>query len=49
MSCVESTDDDKIVSYLWEVEKGPLQDKTITGDTNILTLTDLAPGNYTFK
>ncbi|XP_052763495.1 dyslexia-associated protein KIAA0319-like protein [Mya arenaria] len=45
----DSTDDDKIVSYLWEVVKGPLQDKSITGDKAILSLTDLLPGNYTFK
>lgn len=45
----DSTDDDKIVKYDWDVVSGPLQDKSITGDTAILTLTELVPGNYTLK
>ncbi|XP_060562361.1 LOW QUALITY PROTEIN: dyslexia-associated protein KIAA0319-like protein, partial [Ruditapes philippinarum] len=45
----DSTDDDKIVSYHWDVVSGPLQDKSITGETAILKLTDLVPGNYTLK
>ncbi|XP_045183076.2 dyslexia-associated protein KIAA0319-like protein isoform X2 [Mercenaria mercenaria] len=45
----DSTDDDKIVRYQWDVVSGPLQDKSITGDTAILKLTDLVPGNYTLK
>ncbi|XP_052222214.1 dyslexia-associated protein KIAA0319-like protein isoform X2 [Dreissena polymorpha] len=45
----DSTDDDKIVKYQWEMVQGPLQDKTIAGEAAILTLTDLVPGNYTFK
>jgi hypothetical protein len=46
---LDSTDDDKIVSYHWDVVSGPLQDKSITGETAILKLTDLVPGNYTLK
>ena len=45
----ESTDDDKIVSYHWEEVSGPLRDQKITDDAAILTLENLAPGNYTFK
>lgn len=45
----ESTDDEKIVSYHWEELKGPLREEKITGDTEILKLTNLVPGNYTFR
>lgn len=45
----DSTDDDKIVDYLWEMVKGPLVETAVTGDTTILNLKDLVPGNYTFK
>ena len=45
----DSTDDDKIVSYHWEEVNGPLRDQKISDDTAILTLQNLAPGNYTFK
>lgn len=44
-----STDDDRIVAYHWDVVSGPLQDKSVTGESPILKLSDLAPGNYTFK
>ncbi|XP_060061853.1 dyslexia-associated protein KIAA0319-like protein homolog isoform X2 [Erinaceus europaeus] len=45
----QSTDDDKIVKYLWEELKGPLREEKISGDTAILKLSKLVPGNYTFS
>ncbi|KAG8588454.1 hypothetical protein GDO81_005983 [Engystomops pustulosus] len=45
----QSTDDAKIVSYHWEELKGPLREEKITADTPILKLTNLVPGNYTFR
>ncbi|XP_078332823.1 dyslexia-associated protein KIAA0319-like protein isoform X1 [Crassostrea virginica] len=45
----DSSDDDKIVKYLWEEMSGPLQDHTLQDDKNMLTLKDLVPGNYIFK
>lgn len=45
----QSTDDDKIVKYLWEEVKGPLRDEKFSADTAVLTLTSLVPGNYTFS
>lgn len=45
----QSTDDDKIVKYLWEEVKGPLRDEKVSADTAVLTLTSLVPGNYTFR
>ncbi|PKU34535.1 hypothetical protein llap_15163 [Limosa lapponica baueri] len=45
----QSTDDDKIVSYHWEELKGPLREEKVSSDTAILTLTNLVPGNYTFR
>ncbi|NXK91654.1 K319L protein, partial [Formicarius rufipectus] len=45
----QSTDDDRIVSYHWEELKGPLREEKVSGDTDILTLTNLVPGNYTFS
>ncbi|KAM4044544.1 dyslexia-associated protein KIAA0319-like protein homolog isoform 1-T2 [Anomaloglossus baeobatrachus] len=45
----QSTDDEKIVSYHWEELKGPLREEKITADTAILKLTNLVPGNYTFR
>ncbi|KAL7980534.1 hypothetical protein Chor_001688 [Crotalus horridus] len=45
----ESTDDDKIVSYHWEELKGPLREEKVSADTDILELTNLVPGNYTFR
>ncbi|XP_056413177.1 dyslexia-associated protein KIAA0319-like protein homolog isoform X2 [Hyla sarda] len=44
-----STDDEKIVSYHWEELKGPLREEKITADTAVLKLTNLLPGNYTFR
>ncbi|XP_049630611.1 dyslexia-associated protein KIAA0319-like protein homolog [Suncus etruscus] len=45
----QSTDDDKIVQYHWEELKGPLREEKISGDTAILKLSKLVPGNYTFS
>lgn len=44
-----STDDDKVVLWHWEEVKGPLREEKASGDTDILTLTNLVPGNYTFS
>lgn len=45
----QSTDDDKIVKYLWEEVKVPLRDEKVSADTAVLKLTSLFPGNYTFS
>ena len=45
----ESTDDDKIVTWNWEEVSGPLQDHDLQTNVPMLTLKDLAPGNYTFR
>ncbi|XP_056335716.1 dyslexia-associated protein KIAA0319-like protein [Danio aesculapii] len=45
----QSTDDDKVVLWHWEEVKGPLREEKASGDTDILTLTNLVPGNYTFR
>ncbi|XP_032901087.1 dyslexia-associated protein KIAA0319-like protein homolog isoform X2 [Amblyraja radiata] len=45
----QSTDDDKIISYQWEEVKGPLREEKVSADTQILKLTNLVPGNYTFS
>lgn len=45
----ESTDDDKVVAWLWEEIKGPLREEKVSANTSFLTLTNLVPGNYTFR
>ncbi|XP_038821954.1 dyslexia-associated protein KIAA0319-like protein isoform X1 [Salvelinus namaycush] len=45
----QSTDDDKVVAWHWEEVKGPLREEKVSADTQILTLTGLVPGNYTFR
>ena len=45
----ESTDDDKVVAWHWEEVKGPLREEKVIADTPVLTLTNLVPGNYTFR
>ncbi|XP_010898582.2 dyslexia-associated protein KIAA0319-like protein homolog isoform X1 [Esox lucius] len=45
----QSTDDDKVVTWHWEEVKGPLREEKVSADTQILTLTGLVPGNYTFS
>nr|CAG4642290.1 EOG090X00QS [Evadne anonyx] len=45
-----STDDTKIVSYQWELEKGPISYQKFSPSTSeTLQLKDLELGNYTFK
>jgi len=45
-----STDDTKIVSYQWELEKGPISyQKFSPSSSETLQLKDLEQGNYTFK
>ncbi|KAJ7999990.1 hypothetical protein DPEC_G00200170 [Dallia pectoralis] len=45
----QSTDDDKVVTWHWEEVKGPLREEKVSAETQILTLTGLVPGNYTFS
>ncbi|XP_054873762.1 dyslexia-associated protein KIAA0319-like protein isoform X2 [Amphiprion ocellaris] len=45
----QSTDDDKVVLWHWEEVKGPLREEKVSADTQVLTLTSLVPGNYTFN
>ncbi|NXC50563.1 K0319 protein, partial [Penelope pileata] len=45
----QSADDTKIVSYHWEEIKGPLRDQKASADTPVLRLSNLVPGNYTFR
>lgn len=45
----ESTDDDKVVAWHWEEVKGPLREEKVSANTPVLTLTNLVPGNYTFR
>ncbi|KAK6629603.1 hypothetical protein RUM43_003420 [Polyplax serrata] len=45
-----SYDDDKIISWHWELQSGPLNYQPVLGDSLTLQLKDLViPGNYTFK
>ncbi|KAL0275001.1 UNVERIFIED_CONTAM: hypothetical protein PYX00_002996 [Menopon gallinae] len=45
-----SYDDDGIISWHWDLEKGPLGYQPILDDSSTLQLKDLKiPGNYTFK
>uniref|UniRef100_A0A8C8RL93 KIAA0319 n=1 Tax=Pelusios castaneus TaxID=367368 RepID=A0A8C8RL93_9SAUR len=45
----QSRDDTKIVSYHWEEIKGPLREQKASADTPVLHLSNLVPGNYTFR
>ncbi|NXG86742.1 K0319 protein, partial [Stercorarius parasiticus] len=45
----QSIDDTKIVSYHWEEIKGPLREQKASADTPVLHLSNLVPGNYTFR
>ncbi|KAL7984462.1 hypothetical protein Chor_003032 [Crotalus horridus] len=45
----QSVDDIKIVSYHWEEIEGPLREKKASADTPLLYLSNLIPGNYTFR
>ena len=46
---LESTDDTKIVSYHWEEVNGPFREEKISADSPVLHLSNLVPGNYTFR
>ncbi|XP_032318478.1 dyslexia-associated protein KIAA0319 homolog isoform X1 [Camelus ferus] len=45
----QSTDDTKIVSYHWEEITGPFLEEKTSADSPILHLSNLVPGNYTFR
>ncbi|XP_044282475.1 dyslexia-associated protein KIAA0319 homolog [Varanus komodoensis] len=45
----QSRDDTKIVSYHWEEIEGPLREMKASADTPVLHLSNLVPGNYTFR
>ncbi|XP_073938875.1 dyslexia-associated protein KIAA0319 homolog isoform X2 [Castor canadensis] len=45
----QSTDDTNIVSYHWEEVNGPFIEKNTSLDSPILHLSNLGPGNYTFR
>ncbi|KAM3928442.1 dyslexia-associated protein KIAA0319 homolog [Leptodactylus fuscus] len=45
----QSTDDDKIVSYHWEQIEGSSQEMKTGRDNPLLHLSNLVPGNYTFR
>ncbi|XP_035268749.1 dyslexia-associated protein KIAA0319 [Anguilla anguilla] len=44
-----STDDDRVASYHWEEVSSPPRKLKTSADTAILRLSDLEPGNYTFR
>ncbi|XP_032717659.1 dyslexia-associated protein KIAA0319 homolog [Lontra canadensis] len=45
----QSTDDTKIVSYRWEEISGPSREEKTPADSPVLHLSNLIPGNYTFR
>ncbi|KAL6088452.1 hypothetical protein STEG23_031413 [Scotinomys teguina] len=45
----QSTDDTKIVSYHWEEVDGPFLGEVFLADAPTLRLSNLDPGNYTFR
>ncbi|XP_029033013.1 dyslexia-associated protein KIAA0319 [Osmia bicornis bicornis] len=44
-----SKDDDRVISYHWELQQGPIGYQPNLVDTPTLQLDNLIPGNYTFK
>ena len=44
-----SKDDDRVISYHWELQQGPIGYQPNLVDTPTLQLDNLVPGNYTFK
>ncbi|CAD1471833.1 unnamed protein product [Heterotrigona itama] len=44
-----SKDDDRVISYHWELQRGPIGYHPNLVDTPTLQLDNLIPGNYTFK
>ncbi|XP_073487258.1 dyslexia-associated protein KIAA0319 homolog isoform X1 [Aquarana catesbeiana] len=45
----QSSDDDKIIAYLWEEIRGPSDELKTVGEESVLHLSDLEPGNYTYR
>ncbi|XP_052584289.1 dyslexia-associated protein KIAA0319 homolog isoform X2 [Peromyscus californicus insignis] len=45
----QSTDDTKVVSYHWEEVDGPFLGEVFLADAPVLRLSNLDPGNYTFR
>uniref|UniRef100_A0A8C4LNF2 KIAA0319 n=1 Tax=Equus asinus asinus TaxID=83772 RepID=A0A8C4LNF2_EQUAS len=45
----QSTDDANIVSYHWEEMNGPLGEEKMSADSPVLRLSNLVPGNYSFR
>ncbi|XP_072267706.1 dyslexia-associated protein KIAA0319 homolog isoform X2 [Pyxicephalus adspersus] len=45
----QSSDDDKIMAYLWEEITGPSHQLKTVGEESVLHLSDLEPGNYTYR
>ncbi|XP_048204335.1 dyslexia-associated protein KIAA0319 homolog isoform X2 [Perognathus longimembris pacificus] len=45
----QSTDDTEIVSYHWEEVHGPFLEGKLSLDSPVLHLSNLLPGNYTFR
>uniref|UniRef100_A0A8D2CFL1 KIAA0319 n=1 Tax=Sus scrofa TaxID=9823 RepID=A0A8D2CFL1_PIG len=45
----QSTDDTKIVSYHWEEINGPFREEKTSAESPVLQLSNLLPGNYTFR
>lgn len=44
-----SKDDDRVISYHWELQQGPIGYQPSLVDTPTLQLDNLIAGNYTFK
>jgi len=44
-----SKDDDRVISYHWELQQGPIGYQPNLVDTPTLQLDNLIAGNYTFK
>lgn len=47
--CIRFQDDDGIKSWHWDLIQGPIGYKAALQETSTLQLSDLIPGNYTFK
>ncbi|CAI9600829.1 unnamed protein product [Staurois parvus] len=45
----QSSDDDKIIAYLWEEIRGSSHELKTVGKESVLHLSDLEPGNYTYR
>lgn len=49
LNLLESTDDTEIVSYHWEEINGPSIEERTSADSPVLRLSNLDPGNYSFR